>query len=448
MREANRIQLQRLAEEPNRTSGSHQITASLAANQAYLQGIEAEREVLEALWIVQTFHPPDHPAPSTLANRTSKPVPGVILLQAYDSESSHGGESVEMADGDDDWVPTTTKQFQRCRGRGRSQAPERRQQGDVSIPPDKRTATLCTELNNRLEDVSTIADVLREVEEVLGELSGSKIELEPALKEMVGKVARVLMGVEELPKEMSPFFLDPLFNAPEWGESCALMGYTCPAHEDNVSLGGETENRIITLGCGGGGARQVVGRERQLLLSEFVRALYFAALDANDVKVTRIVQSCGSEDLAKGPFHLAPWLERFPVAGHLLNLPTTPFFSSPHRTATKTSKSYHPGLAAKAAAQIFRARLGEAGPRLSDDGRAFFDSVNAGTAAAGFRDCPEYIAPPTRTSGSTASKQAVSNLRSSLQELFSGIECVSYIFPTGRGREQEICKRREGGQCR
>lgn len=174
---------------------------------------------------------------------------------------------------------------------------------------------------------------------------------------MVGKVAWILTDAGELPKEVSPFFLEPLFNAPERGESCALMGYMCPAHEDNVSLGGETENRTIALHRLIESAVVERGHYKSLCVnvnccqclkardehvtrfSEFVRALYFAALDAYDVKVTRIVQCCGSEDLAKGPFHLGPWLERFPAAGHLLSLPATPFFSSPHPTATKVNKS-------------------------------------------------------------------------------------------------------------
>ncbi|CAM9274730.1 unnamed protein product, partial [Ectocarpus fasciculatus] len=71
---------------------------------------------------------------------------------------------------------------------------------------------------------------------------------------------------------------------------------------------------------------------------------------------------------------------------------------------------------ARVAARIVQARLGEKGPRLSSTGRAVFGSVRAGTNQAAFCECPEDIGPPTPTSGSAASEQAISNLRSSLEE--------------------------------
>ncbi|CAM9675065.1 unnamed protein product, partial [Ectocarpus sp. 12 AP-2014] len=68
------------------------------------------------------------------------------------------------------------------------------------------------------------------------------------------------------------------------------------------------------------------------------------------------------------------------------------------------------------AAQIAQARLGEKGPRLSSAGRVVFDSVRAGTTEAAFCFCPEDIGPPTPSSGSAASEQAVKKLRSMLEE--------------------------------
>ena len=308
--------------------------------------------------------------------------------------------------------------------------------------PENTTVIHCKTMNGQLEDVDTRAKIVREVGAVLDRLSGSEIELQPALKETWDIVARTLTDSGVLPEEVLPFFLHPRYEPPRRGQSCALVGFMCPAHEDNVGFSGPTGNRTITLhrlmesavverghheslcvnlNCfrclkdgDGSYANPCVRDEEVTRLSQFALAIYFAALHAYDVKVTRIVQSCGSEDIAKGPFHLGPWGGHFPAAGLLLALSTTPFFSAPHLTATKVNRCYHEGLAARVGAQIVQARLGEKGPRLSLTGRAVFDSVCDGTGEVAFRVCPEDIGPPT--SGSAASEEAISNLRSSLEE--------------------------------
>lgn len=314
--------------------------------------------------------------------------------------------------------------------------------------PANTTVMHCATLNGQLEDVDNRANIVREVGAVLDRLSGSDIELQPALRETWGIVARTLSDSAGLPEEVLPFFLHPRYKPPRRGQSCALVGFMCPAHEDNVAFSGATGNRTVTLhriiesavvemghpeslcvnaNCfrclkdgDGSYANPCVRDEEVTRLSQFALAIYFAALYAYGVKVTRIVQSCGSEDIAKGPFHLGPWGEHFPAAVRLLSLSITPISSSPHLTATKTDKSYHPGLAAKVAAQVIQARLGEEGSRLSVDGRVAFEALRVGTADAAFKGCPEDIGPPTRTSGSAASTQAISALRSSLEDLLTG----------------------------
>lgn len=176
---------------------------------------------------------------------------------------------------------------------------------------------------------------------MLGNLSRSEIDLKPALEEMFGKVAQKLLGSEKLPEEVSQFCLDPRFKSPEKDTPLTLLGFMCPAHEDNVSHGGESDNRTITLHrliesavverghvkalcinvnavlClkdgDGNYANPCVRDEEVRRFSEFVRAIFFAALDAHGVKVTRIVQSSGGQDPARGPFHLGPWRELFRV---------------------------------------------------------------------------------------------------------------------------------------
>ncbi|CAM9574148.1 unnamed protein product, partial [Pylaiella littoralis] len=306
------------------------------------------------------------------------------------------------------------------------------------------TVILGVRMNEQLKDANTRDEIAEKVLSVLAEVPGSDMELKAALKRACREVARTLLGAEELPAAVSPLFLDARLDPPERGASLALVGFMCPAHEDNVSFSGESENRTIALHRLIESAVVSQGHDRALSINanavrclksgdgsyakpcahdenvdsvcQLLRAIYFAALHAYGVKITRIVQCSGSEELARGPFHLGPWSLLLPGAGLLLSLSTTPFFSSPHLTATKVNSCYHEALARRVGAKVVQARLGEKRPRLSPAGCAVFDSVRDGTGVAAFRVCPEDIGPPTPTSGSAASEQAISNLRSSLEE--------------------------------
>ncbi|CAN0288050.1 unnamed protein product, partial [Ectocarpus sp. 4 AP-2014] len=310
------------------------------------------------------------------------------------------------------------------------------------------TVAICTEMRTKLEAVEVRTKISRAVKRMLLRLSRPAMDLKTALKMACGQVAKILLGEEELPPQVSPFFLDASFDQPERDGSYALVGFMCPAHEDNVCFSGESLNRTTTLHRLIESALVSQGHDQALCVntnavrclksgdgsysnpcavdenvnsvSQLLRAMYFAGLRAYGVKISRIVQCCGSEELERGPFHLGPWSGLLPAAGLLLSLSTTQFLTAPHLTATKCSQSYHEGLAARVAAQIVQARLGEKGPRLSSTGRAVFGSVRAGTNEAAFRECPEDIGPPAPSSGSAASEQAVTNLRSMLEESLCG----------------------------
>ncbi|CAM9342292.1 unnamed protein product, partial [Pylaiella littoralis] len=64
---------------------------------------------------------------------------------------------------------------------------------------------------------------------------------------MWGIVARTLTGSGGLPEEMLPFLLHPHYEPPRRRQSCALVGFMCPAHDDNVGFSGATGNRTIIL---------------------------------------------------------------------------------------------------------------------------------------------------------------------------------------------------------
>ncbi|CAB1120532.1 unnamed protein product [Ectocarpus sp. CCAP 1310/34] len=241
-------------------------------------------------------------------------------------------------------------------------------------------------MRTKLEDAEIRAEISRAVKPVLLEPRRSAKELKGALKMACGKVARILLDSEKLPPQVSPFFLNDCFDQPERGASYALVGFMCPAHEDNVGFSGESGNRTIKLHrliesavasqghdravcvntnavrclkSGDGSHANPFARDENVdSVSQLLRAMYFAGLHAYGVKITRIVQC--------------------------------------------------------------RARSGEKGPRLSSAGRVVFDSVRAGTTEAAFRVCPEDIGPPTPSSGSAASEQAVTNLRSMLEASLCG----------------------------
>jgi len=102
-------------------------------------------------------------------------------------------------------------------------------------------------MNEQLKDANTRDKIAKKVLSVLAEVPGSDVELKAALKRACREVARTLLAAEELPAAVSPFFLDTRLDLPERGASLALVGFMCPAHEDNVSFSGESENRTIAL---------------------------------------------------------------------------------------------------------------------------------------------------------------------------------------------------------